>query len=190
MFTGIIQEVGRIDKITRGSSLTTLGVSAKKVWQDAQVSDSIAINGVCLTVTDKKDKLLFFQAVAPTLKASNLKRLKKGDLVNLEPALKVGDKLGGHFVLGHVDGEVRLRRKIKQKDYWRMEIDMPSAFRKFLRENGSVALEGISLTVKKIMARFFTVDIIPFTYEHTTLKDKKAGDRLNVEFDHLIKQGV
>jgi len=188
MFTGIIQEIGQLQRTVKGDSLTKLGVKSAKICVSAQVSDSIAVNGVCLTLVEKDKSLLFFQAVSATLKSSNLKRLRRGDLLNLEPALRAGEKCGGHFVLGHVDGEVRLRRKIKAGGYWRLEVELPPAQRKFLVENGSVALEGISLTVKKIFPRFFTVDVIPFTYEHTNLKYKRSGDWLNIEFDQLLKQ--
>jgi riboflavin synthase len=187
MFTGIIKEIGRVEKIIKQGSLTKLGIGSKELWNDADISDSIAVNGVCLTVVKKEKNLIFFDAVDSTIGVSNLKRLKKNDCVNLEPALKMGDKLGGHFVLGHVDGEVKLRRIIKLKDYHQIEIDLLSANKKFILENGSVALEGISLTVKKVLPRIFTVNVIPFTFAHTNLKYKRLGDWVNIEFDHLLK---
>lgn len=190
MFTGIIEEVTRVDKIVKGSTLTKLGVSSVKIWQQAKISDSIAVNGICLTLVDKPKGLLFFEAVMPTFQKTNLKRLRIGDLVNLEPALKIGDRLGGHFVLGHVDAEVKLIRKINRRDFWQWEVDLPSSFRRFIVENGSVTLEGISLTVKKVLRQSFSLDIIPFTYDNTNLKYKKIGDWLNVEFDYLLKRGV
>lgn len=187
MFTGIITETGTTDKIIRKSSLTKIGIRTNKIWQDANVSDSVAVNGTCLTVVAKEKGVLFFEAVQPTWQKTNLKRLKPGDWVNLEPALKAGDKLGGHFVLGHVDGEVKLNRIVKKTAFWQLEVLLPSAFRKFIIENGSVAVNGVSLTVKMITPRSFTVDIIPFTYDNTNLKYKKSGDWLNVEFDYLLK---
>lgn len=188
MFTGIIKEVGRVERITRASALTKLGISSKIVYQDSNISDSIACNGVCLTLTHKERGRLSFDAVKPTLDKTNLKKLKIGDFVNLETALKAQDKLGGHFVLGHIDGEVKLKKVLKKSAYWQLEIDLLLPFGKFIVENGSVALEGISLTVKKIFAHSFTVDIIPFTYENTNLKYKRIGDWLNVEFDYLLKR--
>lgn len=190
MFTGIIKEVGKIKEIVRGSSLIRLGVSGEIVYQEAQVSDSISLNGVCLTLIKKEKGLLFFEVITSSLAVSNLKRLKRNDYVNLEPALKLKDKLGGHFVLGHIDGEARLRKIVIYKDHRQLEVEFPFSSRKFILENGSVALEGMSLTVKKVLPRHFSVDIIPFTYENTNLKYKKTGDWLNIEFDYLLKRTV
>ncbi|MFA6281731.1 MAG: riboflavin synthase, partial [Candidatus Omnitrophota bacterium] len=148
------------------------------------------INGTCLTLTEKKANTLFFDAVKSTLDKTNIKRLRIKEIVNLEPALKVGEKLGGHFVLGHVDVEARLKRILRKSDFWQLEVELPPAFKKNVVENGSVALNGISLTVKKVAANFFTVDIIPFTYENTNLKHKRVGDWINVEFDYLLKNKV
>jgi riboflavin synthase len=188
MFTGIVSEVGKVSRIVKRGSLTTITVAAKNIVADTKVSDSIAVNGVCLTVVKKDNLSLVFEAVLPTIEKTNLKRLSQGDYVNLEPALNVGDKLGGHFVLGHVDIEAKLRRVINKQQFWQLEVELFSSLRKFIKENGSIAVEGISLTVKKIFPRYFTLDIIPFTYENTTLKYKKSGDYLNIEFDYLLKR--
>jgi riboflavin synthase len=188
MFTGIINEVGRVTKILRAGSLHKIGIGSKIIYPLNNISDSIACNGVCLTLSAKEKNSLFFDAVKSTLEKSNLKRLKIGDFVNLEQALKLQDKLGGHFVLGHVDSEVKLKKIIKKSGYWNLEVELPVIFKKFIIENGSIAVEGISLTVKKIFANSFTVDIIPFTYENTNLKYKRVGDWLNVEFDYLLKK--
>lgn len=188
MFTGIIQEIGKIEKVLPKDSLTQLGISSKTLWKDSRPSDSIAVNGVCLTLIYIEKQTLFFEAVKPTFQKTNLKRVKKGSFVNLEPALKMGDKLGGHFVLGHVDAEVKLKRAINKRSYHRLEISLPSQFRKYIISNGSVALEGISLTVKDVLPSLFTVDIVPFSYDNTNLKYKRPGDWLNIEFDYLLKQ--
>lgn len=190
MFTGIVAEVGRIEKIIKISSLTKLAVASKIVYTNADVSDSIAVNGVCLTVVKKDKGLLFFEAVASTVAGTNVKTVKAGDPVNLEAALKAGDKVGGHFVLGHADTTVKLVRKIKHGDYWELAVELPAAFRKFIVAKGSVALEGVSLTVKNISGRFFSVSVIPFTYDNTNLKYKKSGSPLNVEFDYLLKPRI
>jgi riboflavin synthase len=187
MFTGIIQEVGKVKDIRRSSSLVTIGIESDIVCNETGVSDSISINGVCLTVVKKQPRTLFFQAIASTILKTNLKHLNRNDFVNLESSLKASDKLGGHFVLGHVDIESKLRRCLKRADFWQLEVDLPAAFKRNIVANGSVALEGISLTVKNALPRSFTVDIIPFTYEHTNLKYKKIGSWLNVEFDYLLK---
>ncbi|MCK9614325.1 MAG: riboflavin synthase [Candidatus Omnitrophica bacterium] len=188
MFTGIIKELGSVEKISKNSALTKIGVKTKAVFEQANVSDSISIDGVCLTVTDKKNDILFFDAVKSTIEKTNLKRIKLRDFVNLEPALKMGGSLGGHFVLGHVDCEAKVKRIIKKNNYWQLEVNFPVNFRKYVTDNGSVSLNGISLTVKKVTPRFFTVDIIPFTYENTNLKYKRVGDWINVEFDYLLKR--
>lgn len=188
MFTGIIKEIGRIEKIAKSSALAKIGISSKAVFVSAVVSDSISVDGVCLTLTDKKNSTLYFDAVKSTTEKTNLKRLKLKDFVNLEPALKMGDKLGGHFVLGHVDCEAKLKSIIKKNNYWQLEINLPVDFRKYVIDNGSISLNGISLTVKKVTPCFFTVDIIPFTYENTNLKYKRVGDWINLEFDYLLKR--
>ncbi len=187
MFTGIVKELGAVEKISKSSTLTKIGIRARAVFQEAVISDSISVDGVCLTVCDKKNNVLFFDAVQSTIDKTNLKRLKVKDFVNLEPALKMGEKIGGHFVLGHVDCETKIKRIINKNNYWHMEITLPAGFRQQVVDNGSVSLDGISLTIKKVTPRFFTVDIIPFTYENTTLKYKRVGDWINVEFDYLLK---
>ncbi len=188
MFTGIVREIGKVKKITKGSSSINLGVESSVVLGAANLSDSISVNGVCLTLSSKDKNSFFFDAISSTLKNTNLKRLKKGDYVNLEPALSLGEKVGGHFVLGHIDTELKLRRLIKKSGHWQLEIDLPSMFRKNVLANGSIAIEGISLTIKKLLPRTFTVDIVPFTYENTTIRYKRIGDFLNIEFDYLLKQ--
>ena len=188
MFTGIVREIGRVKKITKGGSSIKLGIESSLVLSEANISDIISINGVCLTLSSKDKNILLFDAISSTLKNTNLKRLKKGNHVNLEPALSLGEKVGGHFVLGHVDAELRLRRLIKKSGHWQLEIDLPSAFRKNILANGSIAIEGISLTIKKVLPRTFTVDIVPFTFENTIIRYKRVGDFLNIEFDYLLKQ--
>ena len=188
MFTGIVKEIGKVKRIVKGGSSMKLGIESNLVLAEANLSDSISVNGVCLTLTSKDKNTLFFDAISSTLKNTNLKRLKKGDYVNLEPALSLGEKVGGHFVLGHIDTELKLRRLIKKSGHWQLEIDLPSMFRKNILANGSIAIEGISLTIKKVLPRTFTVDIVPFTYQNTTIKYKRIGNFLNIEFDYLLKQ--
>lgn len=187
MFTGIVQETGIVNKVVKSSFSTKLAVRSVVLYADAAVSDSIAVNGVCLTVVSRENNLISFDAVAPTLEKTNLRALKPADCVNLEPALKVGDKLGGHFVLGHVDGVSRLKKITNFGNYRRLEFDLSMTLRKYVVENGSVALDGVSLTVKKVMARSFTVDIIPFTWDHTTLRLRRPGYAFNLECDYLLK---
>jgi len=188
MFTGIVREIGKVKKITKGSSSIKLGIESNLVLGEANLSDSISVNGVCLTLSSKDKNTFSFDAISSTLKNTNLKRLKKGDYVNLEPALSLGEKVGGHFVLGHIDTELKLRRLIKKSNHWQLEIDLPSMLRKNVLVNGSIAIEGISLTIKKVLPRTFTVDLVPFTFEFTTIRYKRMGDFLNIEFDYLLKQ--
>jgi riboflavin synthase len=188
MFSGIIQEIGIVNRITKGAGLMKLAVTSPNIYKDVSVSDSISINGVCLTVTAKEKNTFCFDVMQSTLAHSTLTRLRKGDQVNCETALKVGDKLGGHFVLGHVDGQLRLRRIIKKTGCWQLEIVLPSRYRAGVIENGSIAIDGVSLTVKNVYTAVFTVDVIPFTFKHTTLQYRRAGDWLNVEFDYLRKK--
>jgi len=187
MFTGIVKETGLVKKIARTGTKTVLAIDAKTLSHEVSLSDSVAVNGVCLTVTRKENQILFFDAVETTLAKTNLKNLKLNEAVNLEPALKVGDNLGGHFVLGHIDCTARIKKVINRGQYWKTEIDFPPKFKKYALESGSIAVEGVSLTLKKVLARSFTVDIIPFTYLHTTLKNKHPGALVNLEFDYLLK---
>jgi riboflavin synthase len=188
MFTGIIHEIGSVEKIQRGASLIKFGIRAPQTAGESNTSDSIAVNGACLTLVEKSKDILYFEVIASSLARTNLKRLKKGDKVNVEPALRVQDKLGGHFVLGHVDAEGRLRRITRSRDYWTLECELPGRFRRFTVENGSIAIDGISLTVKKVLPASFRVDIVPFTYNNTNLPFKRPGTMLNLEFDYLLKK--
>lgn len=187
MFTGIVKETGKITKIERKATASRLDIEASVLAESAEISDSISVNGACLTVVAKKGKVLTFEAVKPTLDTTNLKKLKIGSLVNLEDALKTGDKMGGHFVLGHVDCLGKVKKVKKSSNFYVFEIKFPIAYRKFLVPKGSIAIEGISLTVNSTTSSSFTVNIIPFTFEHTTLKTRHPGDDVNLEFDYLLK---
>lgn len=187
MFSGIIEEVARVSEIDRFRSPGRIKVKSDSLFSDTEISDSVAVNGVCLTAADKKNNFLIFEVAPATFSDTNLKRLKKNDFLNLEGALKVNDKIGGHFVLGHVDRELKVKKIIKRSGCWKFELDLPPAFRKFVVEKGSIALEGISLTVKNVFSGSFTVEVIPHTFKNTNLKYKKAGQFLNAEFDYLLK---
>ena len=188
MFTGIVEEVATITKITKEQTLTKISVESSLAFKEANVSDSVSINGVCLTLVQKKKNLLSFEAINPTLKTTNLKNIKKGDKVNLEQALIPTKRLGGHFVLGHVDTTLKIRRITSFGKYWQIEIEYGSPFKKFLIKNGSIAIEGISLTIKQVNISTFTLDVIPFTFNNTNLKFKRCGSLVNVEFDYLLKR--
>ncbi|MCF7871100.1 MAG: riboflavin synthase [Candidatus Omnitrophica bacterium] len=188
MFTGIIKEVGSVTKLIKRGKVSRLEITSQLVYKEAEISDSIAIDGVCLTVVEKDKSKLIFDVAASTLSDTNIKFFKNKEPVNLEPALEVGDKLGGHFVLGHVDSVVKIKKIIDKKGYWEFEIYLPNKNKSKVVQKGSIALDGVSLTVKKVLPSSFTLDIIPFTYNNTNLKFKKAGHWLNAEFDYLLKK--
>ena len=188
MFTGIIKEVGRIRKIsTKRSNLWGVGLYSEKVYSQVAEGGSLSVNGVCLTVTKKERNLLYFDITSATLNISNLKYLKIGDYVNLEPSLSLRDKLEGHFVLGHIDTTAKVKKFTKIKNTASLEIEVPSGFKKYLIPKGSVAVEGISLTIAEVKNNSFKVNIIPYTLENTNLKYKRIGSFLNIEFDCLGK---
>lgn len=188
MFTGIIKEVAKVGGIEKKANLWKIGIKSDVIYPDVCVSESISVNGVCLTLVDKNKGILFFEIIKPSLEATNLKRLKFNTFVNLESSLKVGEKVGGHFVLGHIDCESQIRRIRKQIDFYVFEIKLPPKFKTSLVEKGSIAVEGISLTVQKISNDYFSVNVIPYTFDNTNLKYKKAGDWVNLEFDYLLKR--
>ncbi len=187
MFTGLIEEVGTIKSITKGDFSSKITVQAEKIFDGLKIGDSISTNGVCLTVT-KFDKSSFDMDVMPeTMRKSNLNNLKKGDKVNLERALRVGDRLGGHLVSGHIDG-VGIVDGMKEEDnaIW-VKINASEEVLKYIILKGSIAIDGISLTVAYIDNETFKVSIIPHTKTATTLINKKVGDVVNIECDSIGK---
>jgi riboflavin synthase len=188
VFTGIIKEVGSVSKLIKRGKVSRLEIASQLVCKQTEPSDSIAVDGVCLTVVEKDKTKLIFDVAASTLSDTNIKFFKNKEPVNLEPALEVGDRLGGHFVLGHIDSVLKIKRVTDRGGYWEFEIYLPNKNKSKVVEKGSIALDGVSLTVKKVLPSSFTLDIIPFTYNNTNLKFKKAGYWLNVEFDYLLKR--
>ncbi|OPX28108.1 MAG: hypothetical protein B1H08_06545 [Candidatus Omnitrophica bacterium 4484_171] len=188
MFTGIIKETGLIKSIKKKAGLWQIGVSVNKLFSDIDKGDSVSVNGVCLTAVDKKQNLVFFDVVKTTLETTNLKRLRISSLVNLEPALRAGDKISGHFVLGHVDCELNIKSISNKGEYFSMAAGYDRKFSSYLVDKGSIAIDGISLTIQELRSSFFAVSIIPYTFEHTNLKTKHAGEWVNAEFDYLLKR--
>ena len=167
MFTGIVEEVGRVVSVRPGSRSATIEVESKICSSDAKIGDSISINGCCLTIVSIKDSKLTFEAVPETMSRTNLGSLKAGSPVNLERAIAVGSRLGGHFMQGHVDG-VGTVQSVKVNDNAHIyQIDVPEAYCKYLVEKGSVAIDGISLTVAEVSKNKISLWIIPHTYENT-----------------------
>jgi riboflavin synthase len=187
MFTGIIEEIGKIDKISSRGGNQLLTIKAPKVSADLKIGDSIDINGACQTVIEVSDAGFVVEAVEETLKRTTLGRLASGDRVNLERALRASDRLGGHLVSGHVDFMSRIRSASEKNQSWLFEFEIPREYQTQFVEKGSVAVDGISLTVVKVLKDSFTVSIIPFTIKETVLGQRKVGDTVNIETDLIGK---
>ena len=187
MFTGIIEELGEIKAVSRRGNLALFEVRADRVLEETAIGDSIALNGVCLTVIKKDPGILAFEVMPETLKVSNLGLLRPCSKVNLERSLKIGSRLSGHFVTGHVDcmGVIRKRNYINNN--LAFEINCPVEFIKYIMPKGSVAIDGISLTIVDKKSGSFTVYIIPHTLKNATLGFKGPSDKVNIEFDILAK---
>lgn len=187
MFTGLVEELGLITDVRPAGSVVRFEIQAPLASQGTKVGDSISVSGVCLTVVKISGDRLSFEAVQPTVQATTLKSRRAGDKVNLERALRVGDRVGGHFVTGHVDCVGVVRSRKTEKGHWVISIGVPCAFLKYLVPKGSVAVDGISLTLAKVGGGF-SVNIIPYTAKATTLGFCRSSDKVNVEFDILAKR--
>ncbi|MCS6776473.1 MAG: riboflavin synthase [Chloroherpetonaceae bacterium] len=187
MFTGIVEEMGTVVANEREERSARLTLVAPTTHAGVRVGDSVAVNGCCLTVVQVKGDQLTFDAVPETLHRTNLGTLKPGDRVNLERALAVGARLGGHFVQGHIDGVGTLISLSPQENAVVMEFRVPPGLSKYIVEKGSIAVDGVSLTVAEARADTFTVWIIPHTREITTLGLRQIGDPVNLECDLLGK---
>lgn len=187
MFTGLILEMGEISSFKKRSGSAILSLKANEAASTAKKGDSISVNGVCLTVVSKNNNTLSFDLSEETLRCTNLGSLKTGDIVNLEPSLSPDSKIGGHFVTGHVDAAGRIHSKVNIGDMMKVEIKAPANIINFLVEKGSVAVDGISLTIVDILKDGFTVVIIPHTANLTTMGFKVPGDTVNIEADILGK---
>ncbi len=187
MFTGLIREVGRVAGVTGGSHGVRLEIDAPRIADGASIGDSVAINGVCLTVVGVEGARLAFDAVPETLARSSLGRLAADSPVNLEPSLRAGDALGGHYVQGHVDGVGAVRSVEPEGEGRRLWFDAPSDLMRYVVEKGSIAIEGTSLTVAALDDAGFAVALIPHTLVETTFGTLDAGDTVNLEVDVLAK---
>jgi riboflavin synthase len=187
MFTGIVRERGRIAAVDGGNGGVRLRVEAPDTAATVAVGDSVAIGGVCLTVVDVAAGELAFDAVPETLARTALGRLAAGDAVNVEPALRAGEPLGGHMVQGHVDGVARVRSVAPEGDGRRIWIDAPAELLRYCVEKGSVALDGTSLTIAALDDEGFAVALVPHTLAVTTLGSLSSGDDVNLEVDVLAK---
>lgn len=187
MFTGLIIELGEIVSLEKKTESARLSLRANEVVKDAALGDSIAINGVCLTAVNIEKDILYFDVSFETLRSTNLGNLKRGDRVNLEPSLRPNSKIGGHFVTGHVEDIGKIRSKTPLGNAVRIEIETQDNVLRYLVEKGSVAVDGISLTVVDVLKDAFSVVIIPHTAKLTTIGFKNVGDTVNLEPDILGK---
>ena len=187
MFTGLILETGEITSVKRRSGGAVLSLRADESASTANPGDSISVNGVCLTVISKNNNMLSFDLSDETLQSTNLGSLKTGSRINLEPSLRPDSKIGGHFVTGHVDAVGSIRSKVNMGDMLKVGIEAPEKVTRFLVEKGSVAVDGISLTVVDVLSNGFTIVIIPHTAKLTTIGFKGVGDTVNLESDILGK---
>lgn len=191
MFTGLIERLGCVEALNPAPGGARLAIRPDAPIDRLEIGESIAVNGACLTVEpgSSADRLVFF-ASDETLAKTSLGSLRAGGTVNLERALAAGDRLGGHLVMGHVDCVGKLRRLDHHGEGWELEIEFPESFRPFVAPKGSVTIDGISLTPVDVTARTLTVAIIPHTYEKTALRDRRAGDPVNLEADIIARYVV
>lgn len=188
MFTGLIKEIGIIKKITPNNEGCEIVIASKSLLPEIHIDDSVAVNGCCLTATKINSDSFVVQAVHVTLEKTSIGKLKTGSKVNLELALKASDRLGGHFVQGHVNGTATIHSTLKRGNNYEVSLRVPSELKKYMIQEGSIALDGISLTLAKVDdSNIVTVSIIPHTWDNTILHDKKIGDIINVEVDVFAK---
>ncbi len=186
MFTGIIKSIGKVVEMSSRGGGGHLQLKAEGL-DGLKSGDSLAVNGVCLTLSQVQAPRLWMDILGETLSLTNLGGLRPGEMVNLEPALKAGEELGGHLVTGHVEGVGRLISRESRGEDWIYTVFLPPRLRKNVVMKGSIALEGISLTIAALSSDSFSVHIIPFTRSHTNVEVKREGDLLNIETDLLGK---
>lgn len=187
MFSGIIEEKGVVENIVKKKNLITMDVKADKVLRSTKIGDSIAVNGVCLTVTKIAGKIATFDLMKETLDFTTLGYAKSGTEVNLERALKVSDRIGGHFVSGHVDGMGVLKKKVTMENYVEWQIELDHKLMRYMAPKASVTVDGVSLTIGWVKKKTFSIYLIPHTLEVTTFGNKRVGQKLNIETDVLAK---
>lgn len=187
MFTGIVEEIGTVVSISKGAKSSKLTLQGDIIFSDMHIGDSIAVNGVCLTVTEKTSNTFTVDVMAETLRRSSLGLLSKGSKINMERAMAANGRFGGHIVSGHIDGTGEIESFVKEDNAVWVTIKTPAKLLKYIIEKGSIAIDGISLTVAYVDNRCFKVSLIPHTGANTTLLTKKAGDIVNLENDIVGK---
>ncbi len=183
MFTGIIKKIGLIESLDLKSRV----IAIRSDFNDIVLGESISCLGICLTVSKLKQKVFFCDLSFETVSKTNIKTKKKGDKINLERSLKIGEDLSGHLVFGHVDGVCSLKKMKKDKDSWILNFSISSSLIKYLIEKCSISIDGVSLTVNNVYDDSFDVSIIPFTWRNTSLKFSNIGDNFNIEIDMLAR---
>src|SRR5213594_4147721 len=187
MFTGLIEEVGTVVAMRASDGGARLQIAAPRTAKQARTGESIAVNGCCLTLTSRRGNRLTFDLLEETIARTNFKKLRRHDPVNLEGALLAEGRLGGHFVQGHIDCVSRIVAFDKKGADFRLEVELPAEFAQYVARKGSIALNGISLTVGEVLPKSFVVWIIPYTKRYTNLDRAQVGALVNVEFDILAK---
>ena len=188
MFTGLIKEIGTIKNITPNAEGCEISISCNELLPLIEIDESVAVNGCCLTATKIDSDSFKVQAVHVTLEKTTTGKLKVGSKVNLELALRASDRLGGHFVQGHINGIGKLTNFFQRGDNYELGIEVPKELKKYMIQEGSIALDGISLTLARVdESNTVTVSIIPHTWDNTILGTKKIGDSINIEVDVLAK---
>lgn len=187
MFTGIVEEIGTVFSVTQGAKAAKLALQGNLIFEDMHIGDSIAVNGVCLTVTEKTSNTFIVDVMPETLRRSSLGKLSKGSKVNMERAMAANGRFGGHIVSGHIDGTGEIESFIREDNAVWVTVKASPKLLKYIIEKGSIAIDGISLTVAYVDDRCFKVSLIPHTASNTTLLAKKAGDIVNLENDIVGK---
>ena len=190
MFSGIVEELGEVKQISKRGNIALLEIKADKVLEDTKIGDSISVNGTCLTVVKKESHTLNFEVIPETLKITNLGLLRVSGKVNLERALKMGERISGHFVAGHIDCLGIIHKKTYINNNLCFEIAVPVKFMNYIIPKGSIAVDGISLTIMDKKSSAFSAYIIPHTLKNTTLGFKGPSDKVNIEFDILAKKST
>lgn len=187
MFTGLIEVIGRVTACERRGSAAVLSVASTLPASEVAIGDSVAVNGACLTVTAKHETALTFDVSPETLTGTTIGKLRNGSSVNLERAMRLGDRMGGHIVTGHIDCTGKMARINETSGNHVLDFNLPTEHARYLITKGSVAINGISLTVNRVTTDGFSVNIIPITYAATTLSALKIGEEVNIETDIIGK---
>jgi len=187
MFTGIIEDKGKVLKVDHRGEMNRLTLDAPFDLTEMQLGDSINVNGVCLTVVEKRGRAISVDLSPESLRKTALARVKEGDYVNLERALRLSDRLGGHIVTGHIDGIGMIIERRIEGSFLHLKVRIPQSVTPYVVQKGSIAIDGISMTVNEFQEDWIRLTIIPYTLEKTTLAEKKVGEEVNVEADILGK---